>query len=259
MFFVGLGPWLLGGFTDKGGLKMKTTIHRSNSRGFADHGWLKSSHSFSFASYYNPDRMGFGLLRVLNDDQVAASRGFATHPHQNMEIVSIPLAGSLRHKDSEGNETVIKDGEVQIMSAGTGVRHSEYNHSGSHEVNFLQIWVMPEKVDIKPRYEQKVFSEADRKNQWQIVVSPIGTSDGGVKINQQAYFSLLDLDRGKEISYALHQPQHGLYVFLLDGETQIGSETLNRRDALGLEDLSSVNLVAKKDSKILLIEVPMAG
>ena len=237
---------------------MKTTVHKANTRGVANHGWLHSNHSFSFASYYNPRRMGFGLLRVLNDDEVVGGAGFGTHPHRDMEIVSIPLAGALRHQDSEGNKTVIKSGEVQIMSAGTGVSHSEYNDSQEEAVNFLQIWVMPEKIGIKPRYDQMKFEASGRNNSFQTVVSPLGTDEGGVKINQQAYFSLLDLEGEKEVEYELHKPGHGAYVFVLDGDVQVGDETLSKKDGMGIEDAKSFKIAAAGYSRVLVIEVPMA-
>lgn len=237
---------------------MKTIIHRADSRGFADHGWLKSHHSFSFASYHNPERMGFGLLRVLNDDVVEPSRGFETHPHQNMEIVSIPLSGSLRHKDSEGNRTVIKRGEVQLMSAGTGVLHSEFNDSDQDVVNFLQIWVVPQKLEIRPRYDQNEFPETGRKNQLQLVVSPLDKDLEGIKINQQAYFSLLDLDQENGLSYKLKNPGYGVYVFVFEGSVKIEEESLEARDAVGVSDCSSFEISATSDSKLLFIEVPMS-
>ncbi|MEM7647393.1 MAG: pirin family protein [Pseudomonadota bacterium] len=237
---------------------MKKTIHKANTRGVANHGWLHSNHSFSFASYYNPDRMGFGLLRVLNDDQVEPSAGFGTHPHSDMEIISIPLSGALRHKDSEGNKTVIKSGEVQIMSAGTGVYHSEYNNSHDDFVNFLQIWVMPEKKGIDPRYDQQKFDPEGRDNQFQTVVSPIGSEEGGVKINQQAYFSLLDLDGTKEVSYQVRKPGHGAYVFVLEGEVGVADETLAEKDGMGIEDSQRFVVNAKDYSRVLVIEVPMS-
>lgn len=236
---------------------MKTTIHKADSRGNADHGWLKSKHTFSFASYYDPNRMGFGLLRVLNDDIVAPSQGFATHPHQNMEIVSIPISGALKHKDSEGNETVIKHGEVQLMSAGTGVLHSEYNDSNKDPVNFLQIWVLPEKKDIAPRYDQREFPEEKRRNQFQVVVSPMDKGLDGIKINQQAYFSLADLDEGKQLSYTLNKDGYGVYFFIIEGIVEVNGERLDKRDAMGVSDVSSVQLLAHKYSKILAIEVPL--
>lgn len=236
---------------------MKTVLHKSDTRGKAHHGWLKSAHSFSFASYYNPERMGFGLLRVLNDDQVDPGTGFSTHPHRDMEIVSIPLKGALRHKDSEGNEAVIRHGEVQLMSAGTGVFHSEYNDSESEDVQFLQIWVMPEKMAIKPRYDQRKFAAEGRKNQWQTVVSPMDSSAEGIKINQQAYFSLIDLDAGKSQSYQIHIPGNGAYVFILEGEIDSAGEVLMSRDALGISETTQFDVKARKDAKVLIIEVPL--
>lgn len=237
---------------------MKTVLHRADTRGVADHGWLKSMHSFSFGQYYNPERMGFGLLRVINDDQVAPSQGFGTHPHQDMEIISIPLSGALKHKDSEGNEAVIKHGEVQLMSAGTGVFHSEYNASESEDVKFLQIWVMPEKLGISPRYDQKAFDMSERKNNWQTVVSPMDKNDTGVKINQQTWFSLVDLDEGNEIEYHNRTANNGVYFFLLEGELSLTGETLKKRDAIGITDVSQVSLKAQKSSQILAIEVPVS-
>lgn len=242
----------------QGDSKMKVILHKANSRGGADHGWLKSQHSFSFASYYNPEKMGFGLLRVLNDDQIAPGTGFGTHPHQDMEIVSIPLSGGLKHKDSEGNETIIKDGEVQLMSAGTGVQHSEYNSSESEDTNFLQIWVMPENKGIKPRYDQKVFPIADRQDKWQLVVSPMDTDEAGVKINQQAYFSLIDLNQDKSVDYQIRSTKNGVYFFLINGELDIEGNQLETRDALGVEDFKSLSIKAKTASRLLAIEVPMA-
>ncbi|MCJ8276619.1 MAG: pirin family protein, partial [Bdellovibrionales bacterium] len=231
---------------------------KSNTRGVANHGCLHSNHSFSFASYYNPERMGFGKLRVLNDDQVAPGAGFGTHPHNNMEIVSIPLSGALRHKDSEGNKAVIKSGEVQIMSAGTGVYHSEYNNSYDDDVNFLQIWVMPEKMQITPRYDQKFFEPDGRYNKFQTVVSPLGTDEDSVKINQQSYFSLLDLDGKEDVRYDLRQPGNGAYVFVLEGDVKVGDENLSTKDGLGIEDASQFTVTAKDYSRVLVIEVPMS-
>jgi len=236
---------------------MKTVLHRADSRGFADHGWLKSKHSFSFASYHNPVRMGFGKLRVINDDSVAPGQGFGTHPHQNMEIVSIPLSGSLKHKDSEGNEAIIKHGEVQLMSAGTGVYHSEYNAKDDEDVNFLQIWVLPEKLGIKPRYDQKVFDVNERRDKWQTIVAPMGKDSASVEINQQAWFKLVDLSPNKEIEYQTKKPNNGVYFFLLDGELEMAGETLGRRDALGISESSNFKLKAIKESQVLAIEVPM--
>jgi redox-sensitive bicupin YhaK (pirin superfamily) len=236
---------------------MKTTLHKSNTRGEANHGWLKSHHTFSFAGYHNPERMSFGALRVLNDDRVSASQGFGTHPHDNMEIVSVVLDGALRHKDTMGNEHVIKSGEVQIMSAGTGVAHSEYNNSDEDEVSFLQIWVFPEKRNIEPRYAQKDFSSLREKNKIQIVVSP-DQEDGALPINQNSYFSLLDLEEGHSSQYNLNSKDNGVYIFVLDGEVKVAEQTLEKRDGLGVEETDAVELSATKDSKLLFIEVPMA-
>jgi redox-sensitive bicupin YhaK (pirin superfamily) len=258
-----IGTWALGGFgTSKpsklGDRQMKTILHKANTRGNADHGWLKSKHTFSFASYHNPDRMGFGLLRVINDDQVAPSKGFGTHPHQDMEIISIPLSGSLKHKDSQGNEAVIQNGEVQLMSAGTGVFHSEFNASDKENVNFLQIWVMPEKLRIVPRYDQKKFDVEDRRNKWQTVVSPMDQEGDEVKINQQAWFSLTNLDKGEELNYQTKKNGNGVYFFLLEGEVDLANETLRERDGLGVVDAQTVSLKAAKEAKVLAIEVPLA-
>lgn len=237
---------------------MKTILHKADSRGIADHGWLKSKHSFSFASYYNPERMGFGLLRVINDDQVAPSKGFGTHPHQDMEIISIPLSGALKHKDSEGNEGIIQQGEVQLMSAGTGVFHSEYNASETDDVKFLQIWVMPEKLKIAPRYDQKKFALEERVNQWQTVVSPMDKEGEAVKINQQAWFSITDLEKGKELEYKVKDSKNGVYFLILDGEAKVADQNLETKDGLGVIDADSVLLSANHNSKVLAIEVPMA-
>ncbi len=235
---------------------MKKVLHRASERGFANHGWLKSYHSFSFSSYYNPNKMNFGLLRVLNDDVVAGGKGFGTHSHQDMEIVSIPLYGALAHKDSTGRSEVIRSGEVQIMSAGRGIAHSEFNHSQTDDVNFLQIWVYPKEQGIEPRYEQKVFPEADRKNRFQTVVSPDRAS-GGIWINQDAYFSLGDFDADKAITYTLNSLSHGVYFFVIEGAAEIGGETLQTRDALGIWDSDAVNVKFLQPTKLLAIEVPM--
>lgn len=230
-------------------------IHPSETRGLADHGWLKSRHTFSFANYYNPDRMGFGALRVINDDSVEAGMGFGTHPHRDMEIISIPLSGALQHKDSVGNSSVIKNGEVQIMSAGTGITHSEYNASKTEAVKFLQIWVLPEKMGVSPRYEQKMFSPEERKNKLTLVVSPDGRQ-GSVTINQKAFFSLVDLDEKKEVTYDLQIKGQGVYVFILDGKVNINGKDFDSRDGIGFTDIERVKLVASSSSKILLMEVP---
>lgn len=231
-------------------------IHSSDSRGLADHGWLKSRHTFSFAEYYDPDRMGFGALRVINDDLVAPGMGFGTHPHRDMEIISIPLEGALSHRDSEGNASIIRKGEVQIMSAGTGILHSEFNASNAEAVKFLQIWVLPEKRGISPRYEQKNFSDNDKKNKFLTVVSP-KKEDGGVWINQDAYFSLAEIEKGKEISYERKSPSNGFYLFILSGAIKVGGQVFKTRDGIGLKDTNSVLLKAEENTELLVMEVPV--
>lgn len=236
---------------------MPIVLHRADSHGHADHGWLDMYHTFSFASYYNPERMSFGLLRVLNDDTVAGGRGFPPHPHDNMEIVSIPLRGDLEHKDSMGNIQVIRQGDVQIMSAGTGVRHSEYNHSKSEPVNFLQLWVMPGKRNIEPRYAQRAFPAAERHNRPQTVVSGNPDAAPALWINQDAAFALGSLDAGATTGYRLRSGDHGVYLFVLEGEVRAGAETLKRRDGLGTWGTEAIEIEALGPSEILLVEVPM--
>lgn len=234
---------------------MKTIVHRADTRGHADHGWLDSHHSFSFANYFNPERMNFGLLRVLNDDIVAPGRGFGTHPHDNMEIVSIPLRGDLEHKDSTGKTAVIRQNDVQIMSAGSGLTHSEYNHSKDKEVNFLQIWVFPKVRDITPRYDQRSFPPEGRVNQLQLVVAPNKEEDA-VRINQDAYFSLGTLKPGFETTYELYKPGNVVYAFVIEGDLTIAGESLERRDAVGISDTGSFSVKAAAAAELLLIEVP---
>lgn len=236
---------------------MKTIIHRADSRGSANHGWLNSHHTFSFGGYYNPDRMNFGVLRVLNDDTVAPGMGFGTHPHQDMEIISIPLEGDLEHKDSMGNTAVIRSGDVQVLSAGTGISHSEYNKNQDQPVKFLQIWILPNQKGVQPRYDQISLQEEDRKNKLQQILSPSPT-DEGVWIHQNAWFHRSQLEEGKSVSYALkEQNKNGLYVFVLDGTIQIEDMTLSNRDAIGLWEAEKVVIKADSDSELLLIEVPM--
>lgn len=235
---------------------MKTTIHKADSRGLADHGWLLSRHTFSFAGYHDPERMRFGLLRVLNDDIVQAGMGFGAHPHDNMEIISIPLNGELAHKDSTGNKEVINTGDVQIMSAGSGLTHSEFNNSKTNPVNFLQIWIFPKMKDITLRYEQKTFRREDRINKFQTVVSP-EKDTGALWINQNAYFSLGSLDKDENVTYEVKYKSNGLYVFIIEGEVEIEGENLEKRDAIGIEDIDKVEIKATSGSEVLLIEVPM--
>jgi redox-sensitive bicupin YhaK (pirin superfamily) len=235
---------------------MKKTVHKSETRGIAEHGWLSSRHTFSFADYHNPERMRFGLLRVINDDVVQPGMGFGTHPHENMEIISIPLAGELRHQDSMGNVQRIKAGEVQIMSAGTGITHSEYNGSESEIVNFLQIWVLPHVQDLEPRYDQKMFSADERQGQFQNIVSP-DQNDSGVWINQDAWFWLGDFKTGQSDTYGFKRYGNGAYFLVLEGAVAIAGEQLMRRDGIAIEDAANVEIEATEDCQLLAIEVPM--
>ncbi|UXP34183.1 pirin family protein [Reichenbachiella agarivorans] len=236
---------------------MKTIYHPANSRGHANHGWLNSHHSFSFASYYNPDRMNFGALRVLNDDKVAAGRGFGSHPHDNMEIISIPLSGELEHQDNIGNKAVIKAGDVQVMSAGTGVVHSEYNRMQDKEVKFLQIWVIPNKRNVTPRYDQITLDKEVKPNSMQQILSP-NPDDKGVWIHQDAWFHLAQIETGKRVNYTLKKKDsNGVYVLVLDGSVHINGQELNTRDALGIWEAESFEITASNDARILLMEVPM--
>ena len=234
---------------------MKKIIHKAASRGYADHGWLKSFHTFSFASYQNSERMNFGMLRVLNDDVVQPKMGFGTHPHRNMEIISIPISGALSHTDSIGNKRSIEVGEVQVMSAGTGLKHSEFNDSKIDAVNFLQLWIIPEIENITPYYNQKIFEALERKNKFQVLVSPKDKQVvGSLPINQQGYISMIDLDKGFETAYDL---RNGAYFFLIEGEVLIEDENLEKRDAIGIIEKEKVNIKANKASKLLVIDVPM--
>ena len=235
---------------------MKKTLHKADTRGVADHGWLRSRHTFSFADYQNPKRMRFGLMRVINDDIVQPSKGFGTHPHENMEIISIPLTGKLRHEDSMGNVQEIVAGEVQIMSAGSGITHSEYNGSDSEDVNFLQIWVFPEKPNIEPRYDQKLFSADGRLGQFQNIVSP-DQNDNGVWINQQAWFWLIDITAGQSEAYTIKSSKNGVYFFVLQGKATVAGELLEYRDGMGIEDTASVDIDATEDCQLLIIDLPM--
>jgi redox-sensitive bicupin YhaK (pirin superfamily) len=237
---------------------MKTVIDKSNSRGFANHGWLKSYHTFSFASYQNPERMNFGALRVLNDDLVQPKMGFGTHPHQNMEIISIPLKGALSHQDSMGNKRAINVGEVQVMSAGTGLTHSEFNDSSSEETNFLQLWIIPEEMGVIPNYEQRLFDASDRKNKLQTVVAPKDKLEGdALPISQQAYIYRTDLDSNFSLSLNMKSKNNGYYIFVVEGSVEIGDTNLDSRDAIGITETDEVGIKAKLNSSLIIIEVPM--
>ncbi len=234
----------------------KSVFHPAGSRGDANHGWLHSKHTFSFANYYHPERMHFGMLRVLNDDTVAAGMGFGTHPHNNMEIISIPLSGDLEHKDSMGNVSVIRNGDIQVMSAGMGITHSEYNKNKDQEVKFLQIWVFPNKKDVTPRYDQITLKKEDRKNTFQQILSP-NPNDAGVWIHQNAWFHLADFDALHREKYTMKLAGNGLYVFNLNGSIRVNNQILETRDGYGVWDTDSVQITAQKNSEFLLMEVPM--
>ncbi|WP_223034267.1 pirin family protein [Hanstruepera marina] len=238
---------------------MKTVVHKANSRGFADHGWLKSHYTFSFANYQDLERMNFGMLRVLNDDVVQPKMGFGTHPHQNMEIISIPLKGALSHKDSMGNKRAIEVGEVQVMSAGTGLTHSEFNDSKTDEVNFLQLWIIPEEVNVKPHYEQRKFDSEDRHNRLQTIVAPKNRLEGNaLPISQQAYIYRSRLDADTSIALNLKSSKNGLYIFVVNGAIEVANHQLSNRDAIGIFDTTGVNVLANKVSELIIIEVPMS-
>lgn len=236
---------------------MKKTLHRAGSRGHANHGWLDSHHTFSFATYRNMDRMNFGILRVLNDDKVVGGRGFGTHPHDNMEIISIPLSGDLEHKDSMGTHGIIKEGDIQVMSAGTGVYHSEFNKNADIPVEFLQIWLLPNKKDVTPRYDQLSIKELEKQNEFYQILSP-NADDEGVWIHQDAYFSMGKFEGNTKATYQLKNKENGLYVFVLYGDLLAGDQDLISRDGLGIEEVDEVSFQFKTSSHVLLMEVPMA-
>jgi redox-sensitive bicupin YhaK (pirin superfamily) len=235
---------------------MKKIIHKAEDRGYADHGWLKARHSFSFAEYSNREKMNFGLLRVLNDDIVEPGEGFGEHPHDNMEIVTIPLEGELEHKDSTGTSGVIRVNDIQIMSAGSGVYHSEFNHSDKNLINLLQTWVFPKEQNITPRYDQITLDPGKRKNKIYTFVSPEKGKDK-LWINQDAYFSLCDLDKSNSANYKIQKEGNGVYIFLIEGKIKVEDETLSRRDAIGIWETSEIIISAEENSKVLFIEVPM--
>jgi redox-sensitive bicupin YhaK (pirin superfamily) len=235
---------------------MKTVIHKAATRGHSNHGWLDSHHSFSFGNYHNPERMNFGVLRVLNDDQVHAGKGFGKHPHDNMEIISIPLEGDLEHKDSMGNVAIIKEGEVQVMSAGTGIYHSEYNKNQDKDVRFLQIWVFPNRKNVEPRYDQISIKDIEKDNEFYQILSP-NKNDQGVWINQDAWFNLGKFTKGYSEEYKLQREGNGVYVFVLEGEVEINGEQLAKRDGMGIWDIETIKVSAIENARVLVMEVPM--
>lgn len=231
-------------------------LHKAETRGHANHGWLNSYHTFSFANYYNPDRMHFGVLRVLNDDVVSGGMGFNTHPHDNMEIISIPLEGDLEHKDSMGNVAIIRNGDIQVMSAGTGIQHSEKNKNRDQAVKFLQIWVFPNKKNVAPRYGQLTLNTQDRHNKLQQILSP-SPDDDGVWIHQDAWFHLGALDKDIRQKYTLKKKGNGVYVFVISGNVTVDGQPLTARDGLGIWDVNEIDLIAESNTEILVMEVPM--
>ena len=236
---------------------LNTVLHKANTRGHANHGWLEAKHSFSFANYHNPERMHFGVLRVLNDDRIAPARGFGTHPHDNMEIISIPLEGDLEHKDNMGNGTIIKNGDVQVMSAGTGITHSEFNANKDIDVKLLQIWLFPNKKNVTPRYDQISIRDIETKNEFYQILSP-NKNDKGVWIHQNAWFHLGEFNTQKSITYSLKDKSNGVYAFVLEGNIVIAGQTLNKRDGFGIWNTDKLEIETEENSKILLMEVPMA-
>ena len=238
---------------------MKLVLHKADSRGFANHGWLQANYSFSFANYYNENKMHFGALRVLNDDVIAPKMGFGMHPHNNMEIISIPLKGILKHKDNMHKQwQEVKTGEVQIMSAGIGVEHSEINGSVDEHLNLFQIWIIPNKENVKPRYDQKLFKEDERKNKLQTLVSSIDEDkSGSLKIHQDARISRINLDEKNSFTYTIKSKNHGVYVMNIYGEFILDSKTLKTRDAIEVSETNSFEITAKATSEILFIEVPL--
>lgn len=233
-----------------------SVLHKAETRGNANHGWLQSYHTFSFANYHNRERMNFGVLRVLNDDTVSAGMGFDTHPHSNMEIVSIPLEGDLEHKDSMGNTTVIQNEDIQVMSAGTGISHSEYNKNKDKPVKFLQIWIIPNKGNVVPRYDQISLKKEDRLNHFQQILSP-NDADEGVWIHQDAWFHLANFEKGFSKDYVFKSKNNGLYIFNLSGDLLVNEHELNTRDGFGIWNVESVSIIAKNNAEFLLMEVPM--
>ena len=235
---------------------MNTVLHIANTRGSANHGWLKANHTFSFANYHNPERMHFGVLRVLNDDTIAGGKGFSTHTYDNMEIITIPLEGDLEHKDNIGNGTVIKSGDVQVMSAGTGILHSEFNADTELDVKLLQIWLFPDKKNVTPRYDQLKIRDVGVTNEFYQILSP-NEEDQGVWIHQNSWFSIGEFSEQKTTEYKFNYDNNGVYAFIIEGEAIIEGQRLERRDGFGIWDTSSISVIAEKGSRILLMEVPM--
>ena len=237
---------------------MNIQVRKSHERGTADHGWLKANFSFSFANYFNPTNIQFGMLRVLNDDTIAPGMGFGTHPHDNMEIITIPLAGGLRHRDSMGNEKVVSYGEVQVMSAGTGIYHSEMNASTTEIAKTLQIWVFPNQQNVEPRYDQKAFDLARARNSWQTLVSPnTNPEPDSIWVYQACYFSMGEFDANQLLQYQTKLTGNGLFLFVIEGEVMLHDQLLGKRDAAEITAASSIELNTTTSATLLLIGVPM--
>jgi redox-sensitive bicupin YhaK (pirin superfamily) len=235
---------------------MKTVLHTANSRGHANHGWLNAYHSFSFASWFHPDRIQFGMLRVLNDDTIAAGMGFGTHPHDNMEIITIPLEGDLAHKDSMGNSSIIKSGDIQVMSAGTGIQHSEFNPNAEHQTKLFQIWLFPKHRNVTPRYQQITLDPSLQKNNFDQILSP-NPDDAGVWIHQDAWFYLSDFEANFTKKLALKKEGNGFYILTIEGEIEVNGQKLEKRDALGIWETTEIEIKANTASKFLVMEIPM--
>lgn len=235
---------------------MEKVIHKAASRGSADHGWLKAKHTFSFANYYDPERVHFGVLRVLNDDIIAPGMGFGKHPHDNMEIITIPLSGDLEHKDSMGNSSVIHQGEIQVMSAGTGIFHSEFNANKGKELNLFQIWLFPNKKNVEPRYDQKELKSLEKKDELYQVLSP-NANDAGVWIYQNAWFFMGDLSAGWQKEYTIKASDNGVYIMVIEGNVTVEGNSLEKRDAIGISKTQTVNIKADADARILIMDIPM--
>lgn len=235
---------------------MNTVLHKAHTRGQANHGWLQANHSFSFANYYNPERMNFGVLRVLNDDRIAGGKGFGTHPHDNMEIITIPLEGALAHKDSMGNAAVIQSGEVQVMSAGTGIYHSEFNHHPTEDVKLFQIWLFPREKNVEPRYDQISIRDVEKQNEFYQILSP-NPNDQGVWIHQDAWFHLGNFDAGKSNTYSLKKKDNGVYLMVIEGEVEVNGQKLSTRDGFGMWDIQQFDFKAITKARVLVMEVPL--
>lgn len=235
---------------------MGTVVHRAETRGFVDHGWLQAWHSFSFGSFYKPGRMNFGVLRVLNDDTIAGGKGFGMHPHENMEIITIPLEGALEHRDNMGNTVVIHEGDVQVMSAGKGVYHSEFNPDQNRATKLFQIWLFPNKKDVEPRYDQISIRDVAQENNFYQILSP-NKNDQGVWIYQDAWFHLGSFNEGTEASYKLRKKGNGIYIFMISGQIEFADNLLNERDGAGIVDMEEITLRFRADSRLLMMEVPV--